>query len=154
MTEDLTQRRAPTIPATAITCQSKGFVWSEYMVRLPNGFIADDLKEPGVWSLVQSTSCSLRQHDRLYIVAFDQSWMAESIVAYADRSTVTLAKPRITQSPIRYDNLLETEDFRVVWVGTGYVVERKSDNHRMTAPIASKILAERQVWEMTPKARA
>ncbi len=152
MTEDLTQRRVPTIPATAIYEHAKGYCWSEYMVRLPDDFIADDLKEPSIWALVQRTHHSLRPHDRVYIVAYDESWVAEAIVAESSMSTAVLAKPRITTMPAKYENLLETEDYRVRWVGTGYVVERKSDSHKMTSPISSKVLAERQLWELTPRA--
>lgn len=148
---DLSKRKAPVIPASFVTLNTNGFIWREFLVRLPSGFIADDLKEPGIWTLVQYSSNSLVRHDRLYMVAFDESWVAEAIVADATKEGVVLAKPRITQFPPRYSSLFQTEEYRVVWYGVGYCVERKKDSKRMTSPVSSAALAERELVGLYPK---
>ncbi|MDW9902032.1 hypothetical protein GOA77_09150 [Sinorhizobium meliloti] len=151
--EDLSSRKAPVIPAQLVELNSAGFVWRELMVRLPTGFIADDLKEPSIWSLVQSSRNSLVRHDRLYIVAYDESWIAEAIVAESGRDYAVLSKPRITQLSDRYTNLFQTEDYRVIWTGTGYCVERKKDSRRMTTPVSSAAIAERELTSLYPRDR-
>lgn len=152
--EDLSSRKAPVIPAQLVELNSAGFVWRELMVRLPTGFIADDLKEPSIWSLVQSSRNSLVRHDRLYIVAYDESWVAEAVVAEAGRDYAVISKPRITQLSDRYTNLFQTEDYRVIWTGTGYCVERKKDSRRMTTPVSSAAIAERELASFYPRERA
>ena len=86
---------------------------------MPEDFIADDSKETGVWRKVQiNRSTSLRKHDRLYLVAFDESWAAEAIVIDAiaeplarNKQTQFLtaasptARPRL--APDRFDTALD-----------------------------------------------
>lgn len=148
--DDLKPRQAPVIPAANIVLNHSGMLWREFIVRLPSEFIADDLKEPEVWSLVQRGGCSLANFDRLLLVAFNESWIAEAIVADAGARHVVLAKPRITQMPEKFGNLFQTEDYRVAWNGVGYFVERKKDSKRMTRPVASAALAERDLAALYP----
>jgi hypothetical protein len=137
-------RRAPVIDPGNVTLDHAGTVRRTFFVRLPRDFIADDLKEPEAWSRVQINAAkALRRHDGLYLVAWDESWVAEAVVADGDGKGVVLAKPRVTNFPARFDRLLEDDQYRVVWFGTGYAVERKSDGHRMTGIVASKAVAER-----------
>jgi len=127
-----------------------GMVWKEYQVRLPEGFVADDLKEPSAWRQIQGAK-GLVKHDRLYLVAFDESWAAEAIVGYADGEKVVLCKPRLTTFPERFDKLFETELFRIEWVGVGFCVIRKTDNTRMTQPVSSAAIAERELSALHPR---
>jgi hypothetical protein len=149
---DLTPRQAPTVPPAAVTLNANGFVWREFMVRLPDAFVADDLKEPSIWKRVQSGHNALVKHDRLYMVAYDESWAAEAIVASADRERAVLAKPRLTNFPERFEKLFEDEVYRVAWVGNGYCVIRKADGHRMTTPAGSAGIAERDLINLHPRA--
>ena len=71
------------------------------MVRLPKDFVADDLKEVGVWEKVQQSGKSLCQFDALFLISWDQSWAAEAIVSQAAARTATLAGVRIVQTPRR-----------------------------------------------------
>ena len=133
-----------------VTLNANGFGWREFMVRLPAGMVADNLKEPSLWAKVQKGPNALRKHDRVYAVAFDESWVAEAIVIDADKEKAVLAKPRLTTFGERFDKLFETEDYRTVWMGEGYVVERKSDGHRMTQPVHSAAIAERDLRNLYP----
>jgi hypothetical protein len=119
---------------------------------VPDGFVADDLKDPAAWRRLQTGSRnSLKKFDRVFVVAFDESWVAEAIVASADAKGAVLAKPRVTTMPARYDNLFSDENYRVVWNGYGYVTERKTDGHIMTQPTANPELATRLLVGLYPQ---
>ncbi|MER9330217.1 hypothetical protein [Mesorhizobium sp. M0488] len=144
-------RQAPEIDPARVQVQAAGQVWREYFVRAPASFVADDLKSPSAWRKVQVGSRNgLKKFDRVFIVAFDESWVAEAIVASADTKGVVLAKPRVTTLPDRYDNLFQDDNYRVAWNGHGYIVERKSDGHPMTQPTANADLAARLLTQLYP----
>jgi hypothetical protein len=145
------ERLAPEIDPIRVQVQSSGQVWAEYFVRTPSGFVADDLKTPSVWKKVQSGGRSgLKKFDRVFVVSFDETWVAEAIVASADNKSVVLAKPRVTTLPERYDALFSDENYRVAWNGHGYIVERKLDGHPMTQPTANAELATRLLVQLYP----
>ncbi|MER9174603.1 hypothetical protein NKH72_13520 [Mesorhizobium sp. M0955] len=144
-------RSVPEIDPARMTLQHAGQVWSEYLVRVPADFVADDLKEPSIWRKAQAGSRNaLRKLDRVTVIAFDESWIAEAVVASADSKGAVLARPRITSIPVRFDKLFEDDQYRVAWNGFGYVVERKADGHAMTQPTANAALAERLLVQMYP----
>lgn len=125
-----------------ITWNTQGQVWTEYQVRLPDGASADDLNaNPDLWVDVQGSRTSLKKFDRLLIVAYDETWMADAIVSEATGKTVTLAGYKIVQLPKRHGALPETEDFKVVWGGAGYYVERKSNGLKVSDMVPSLALA-------------
>lgn len=144
-------RQAPEIDPARVQVQSAGQIWREYFIRAPKGFVADDLKEQSIWKKVQTGRFGLKKFDRLFIVAFDESWVAEALVAGADTKGVTLAKPRITTMPERYDQLFQDENYRIVFNGHGFVTERKSDGHVMTQPTANADLAARLLAQLYPQ---
>ena len=75
-------RKLPQVDPNRVTVDHSGFARKSLVVRLPPDLIADDLKEPGTWSRVQrSADKSLRQHDTVDLIAFDQTWVAEAIVS-------------------------------------------------------------------------
>ena len=138
---DLTETKKPAVPGGNVTLNSDGFAYRTIMARLPEGVIADDLKEPGLWRKVQAGMLPLRRHDHLYIVSFDETWAADCIVADANGLGAVLSKPRIVTFPERYERLFQDDVYRVVWTGTGYAVERKADGKRMTKPAATAAIA-------------
>jgi hypothetical protein len=139
------------IDPRSVSLNADGFAFRSFMARLPEGAIADDLKEPAIWRKVQRGSYPLRKHDHVYVVAYDESWVAEAIVVDADTKQAVLAKPRITQFPPRFDKLFETDEYRVAWVGNGYRVQRKSDGQFVTQAVHSAALAERDLNNMYPR---
>lgn len=150
-TEELAHRKPVEIDPRLVTLNSNGFGWREFMVRMPKEIVLDDLKEPDIWRRVQTSGNSLRKHDRVYLVAFDESWAAEAIVTDGDMKKAVLSKPRVTTFSARFDGLFEDENYRTVWMGSGFVVERKADGHRMTQPVASAAVAERDLRQIYPK---
>lgn len=150
-------RQAPEIDPARVTLQYTGFAWREYMVILPAGFVAADLNEaPEAWKKVQNGSRNaLRKFDKLMIVAYDESWFAEAVVAHADHKSVILAKPRITSLPARVDALFSTEEYAVKFLGSGqYAVERKRDGAIVTQAVASPELAARDLNNLYPRRAA
>jgi hypothetical protein len=147
---DATERQIPEIVPDRLTVDWEGFCRRRLVARLPAGFIADDLKEPVVWRRVQASGKALRAFDELFLIAFDESFVAECLVASADGARAVLAKPRLTQLPQRYDRLFEDDLYKVEWNGHGYVVARKSDSHVMTRPLPNAALAERELGRLYP----
>lgn len=144
-------RKVPVIDPAQVRMNYAGHVFKEVMVRVPHDFVADDLKEPGAWSRVQASRDALCKFDRVIVVAWDESWIAETIVAHADSAKVVLTKPRLLSLPDRYEALFQTEEYRVVWTGGGYAVERKRDSHRMTHIVTSAAIAERDLQQLYPR---
>ncbi|TIP42431.1 MAG: hypothetical protein E5X77_24190 [Mesorhizobium sp.] len=147
-------RQAPEIDPGRVTLQYTGFAWREYQVVVPDGFVAADLNEaPEAWRKIQSGGRNaFRKFDRVMVVAYDESWLAETIVAHADHKSVVFAKPRITTLPARFDKLFETEEYRVKFLGSGsYAVERKRDGAIVTQPVASSELAARDLNNLYPR---
>lgn len=134
-----------------VTLDHEGYGWRRWMVRLPEDAIADDLKEPSLWARVQKQRLSLRRHDHLYIVAYDESWAAEAIVTDATAEAAAISKPRILSFGPRLDRLFDDGTYRVKWYGNGFAVERAADGQRLTDPVASQALAERDLARLYPK---
>ena len=135
-----------------VKLQTNGQCFAEYFVRLPQGMIADDLKEMSIWRRVQvHPGKALKRHDRLHLTAFDESWDCEAIVAAADANSVTLAGLRIITIPTRTVPLFSDDNYRIIWTGIGYAVERRSDGHKMTQSVASPQLAERDLRQLYPQ---
>jgi hypothetical protein len=144
-------RAIPMIDPANVTVESRGFVRKSLTVRLPNDFVADDLKEVSVWRKVQMSSKSLCQHDDLYLIAWDQDWVAQAIVSQASSTTATLAGVRIIQTPQRAKALFRDDKYSVVWNGGGYHVERIADGHKMTGTVVNDRLAERELAALYPQ---
>jgi len=122
------------------------------MVRLPEGAIADDLKEPSLWARVQSNrNVALRKHDHLYIVAFDESWAADAIVVQANGNAAVISKPRLVAFSDRVKSLYSDGTYAVAWYGNGFAVKRLSDGTRMTQIVVNEALAERDLGRLYPR---
>lgn len=145
-------RKVPIIDPVRVAVDSSGHHLRTMFVRLPADFTSADLNEPTSWSRVQKDRTkALRKFDRLFMVAADESWVAEALVSYADLSIAVLAKPNITKFPERYTPLPHDDAFRVIWTGAGYAVQRIADGHQMTAIVSSVQMAERDLRTMRPR---
>lgn len=149
-------RKPVEIDPNWVQLQAGGYCWNEFMVRMPEGSVFGDLMiAPGIWKNVQQNRrTALKKHDRLYILAFDESWGAEAIVTAATDLGVTLSKPAKVDMAPRTEALFENELHRVKWYGNGYAVERKKDNQRVTQIVATKGLAERELHGLYPRPAA
>ena len=122
-------REAPTIPTKSFSWNSQGFNFREAFVRLPKGVILADLNEhPEIWKTVQSAGAiALRRFDKVRVVDFDETWLADATVSFADRTTVILCGIKRTEMPERAVQLFEDQLYKTEWAGSGYCVIRKSD---------------------------
>lgn len=145
-------RKLPEIDPAFVTLNADSFAFRQFMVRLPEGAIADDLKEPSLWGRVQtSRNVALRKHDHLYIVAFDESWAADAIVIQANSGVAVLSKPRLIAFAERVKPLYRDDTYSVAWYGNGFAVKRLSDGVRMTQIVANEALAERELTRLYPR---
>jgi hypothetical protein len=148
-----TPENSVTVHPLSVTINVDGFAYRDIFVRLPEGATADCLKSPDIWKRVQSAKAkSLRALDRLYIAAFDDSWVAEAIVCNSDGVKAILSRPRITALETgRFDNLFQDDKYRLKWDGAGYFVERKNDKSRMSQSFPNTTLAQQALLRLYPK---
>ncbi|KSV76690.1 hypothetical protein N182_24775 [Sinorhizobium sp. GL2] len=144
-------RQTPKVDPNLVTINHDGFAFRDVFVRLPHGSIADDLKEPEMWKHVQPSVKALRKFDRLMLVAYDETWVAEALVGYADPKTVVLAKPRITAMPDSFEKLFGDGTYQVTWNGASYVVVRLRDGAVVTNGFPNAALAERALAALYPR---
>jgi hypothetical protein len=143
-------RAIPVISPQFAKLNLSGNEYQHWVIRLPEGAIADDLKEPSLFKQLQQSPKALRKHDTVRLVEYDESWVAEAIVADANATEVVLAGVRIVQLPQRIKPLFEDDRFKVEWRGTGYVVIRKSDGAKMSDFFPTEQLAIRAVGSQYP----
>jgi hypothetical protein len=142
----------PEIEPALVTVNGDGQAYRTIQARLPARMTAADLSEPRIWRQVQAVPrTALRKFDHLFIIAFDESWTADVLVVSADVEKAVLGKPRIESIPERFMKLFEDERYRVAWTGQGYCVERKGDGVRMTQPVHSAAIAERDLINLYPR---
>src|SRR5437867_1065858 len=92
--ENPTARTPPVIDPSSLTVQYDGAVYKEVVVRLPKDCVFGDLVvEPSIWKQVQSSPKLLCKLDRVHLIAFDESWVADAVVAGATHLAVMLSKP-------------------------------------------------------------
>jgi len=146
-------RKLPVIDPAFVVLNADSFAYRQFMVRLPEGAIADDLKEPSLWARVQtSRSVALRKHDHLYIVTFDESWAADAVVVQANAEVAVISRPRMIRFAERLRPLYSDGTYSVAWYGNGFAVKRLADGTRMTQIVANEALAERDLGRLYPRA--
>jgi hypothetical protein len=140
------------IDPSRVTCNVAGFCWREFEVRLPCGATLQDLNRPDLWRMVQlSPRIALRRLDRVSVLAYDESWIAECVVSGATETGVTLAKPRVTELQARTEVLFQDGTYRVQWQGDGYAAVRVRDGQVMTPSRPNATLAERDLKALYPQ---
>lgn len=144
-------RKLLRVDPTNVDTNYDGFKFREVLARLPSGMIADDLKEPSIWNKVQQSGKALRKFDRLVIISFDETWMAEAYVENADKEKALLARPRLITLSERTEKLFNDGTYRVEWTGAGYRVVRIRDGAAVTEAFANAPLAERALANMYPR---
>jgi hypothetical protein len=145
-------RRLPTIDPAFVQLNADSFAYLQFMVRLPEGAIADDLKEPSLWARVQANrNVALRKHDHLYIVAFDESWAVDAVVVQANAEVAVISKPRLIRFAERIKPLYSDGTYTVAWYGNGFAIKRLADGARMTPIVTNEALAERDLARLYPR---
>jgi hypothetical protein len=89
-------RAAPLVKPASVTVNDAGHAWRNILVRMPEGAVADDLRDPKLWAAVQSTPvAALLKLDQLLILGFDESWGAEAIVTHASHNSAKLLVKKV-----------------------------------------------------------
>ena len=106
-----------------------GFAYRNLMVRLPEGMVSDDLRNPKIWRKIQIGDMSHRllKYDHLFILSFDETWFVDTIVSYADQSSAALTILKVGTFHEVDKALYSDGTYRVVWTGAGFGVQRVSD---------------------------
>ena len=142
--------KIPEIDPNKVILNSNGFGWREFLVRLPETFVLDDLRLPEVWRKVQASVHSLKRHDHLYLVHHSEEWSAQAIVIDADRTQAVLAAPKVYQIGGRFDQLFQDENYAVVWLGGEFGVKRKADEVIVQRGAVTAAHAERMLFQQYP----
>lgn len=130
------------IDPSRVSLDIAGMRTRHWHVILPEGMVADGIKDAAIWSRVQDRrDTSLLKHDRVYVVGFDGSFAIEARVAEATRDAVVLAGMKILHFPERLTPLFSDNQYKIVWAGEGYAVIRKSDGMQMGGIQPSESLA-------------
>jgi hypothetical protein len=132
--------------------QVSGLAFTEYLITLPQGWILDDLKDPGFWRPIQGGRRPLRSLDRLTIVDFELSWLLEARVSAATETGASLAILKKVSLPARTQNLPQIEDYRLVYAGRGYQVQSKRTHSPVGMIYMSLAEATAALYRMAPKA--
>jgi hypothetical protein len=148
------ERTAPLIDPTQVRLQMEGFHWNWLCVRLPASATLADLNDPTIWRRVQGSVMSLKKLDRVALIAYDEAWVVDCIVAGATGTGVTLSKPVKHELQPRTEVLMQDDTYIVRWVGAGYAVFRKKDDQRVSHVVTTKAEAELDLGRMYPRSAA
>ena len=120
---------------------SAGQHWKEMLVHCPKNMVADDLRSPQIWKLVQQTPQSaLCTMDRLFVVGFLQDWYADCLVKCATANEAKLVILRVGSFAEISDQLFSDGVLQVWFDGQSFGVRRVNDK----VPIASGFSTEGQ----------
>lgn len=126
-----------------------------WFIRMPKDMKADGLNDPKAWKAVQlRRDKQLARHDRLYCVAYDESFAVEARVTDAGPEAVVIAPLKVIKFPERMTPLFNDGRYKVQWSGVGYVVVRIEDDVQMGAEFGSEALAIRHIQSLYPRPAA
>lgn len=119
----------PHVDPKRVMVNKAGQVFRDVMVRMPQGAVSDDLRNPKIWRAVQGNPQSaLIQHDHLYVLGFDETWGAECIVWRATNKDASLRVLKVF--PFAEGDgagLYSDGRFEVFFNGADYSVRRVTD---------------------------
>jgi hypothetical protein len=122
-------REAPVVKPANVQINDAGHVWRSVLVRLPEGSVADDLRDPRIWKSVQSTPvAALLKLDQLLLLGFDESWGAEAIVTHASHNEAKLLVKKVFGFGGGIgEGLFSDGTLEVAWDGSSYLYRRVTD---------------------------
>jgi len=138
----------------AVSLDVAGLVLRHFVIRLPKGVTLTTVHErsKAVWRLVQRDHAkALRRLDRVTLIAADESFVADAYVTGATSEDVTLARPTVVKLDPRSAVLPGDDKYRIEFQDGGYCVIRRSDNQRMTLPVASLQVALNDMANLYPR---
>lgn len=130
--------------------------WRTVLVRMPEGAIADDLRTPGIWRLVQQNpQVALVKLDHILVLGYREDWYAQAIVSHATNAEAHLVILRTGSFREDHEQLYADDRFQVVWDGASYrVIEKRSGQPASSTGWHTAALAENHAKSLHPKAVA
>lgn len=130
---DTQPRKIPRIRRRDVRRNTEGnFCFSEWFIRLPDGLVFQDINDAQgeIWKDVQTAGgTALRRFDNVRMVAADESWLADGIVADANIDKVVFAGLKRVQLVARIETFVTNDGrYRAEWAGAGYGIFRRSDD--------------------------
>ena len=124
--------KEPEIKPERVQINDANFAWRTVLVRCPEGIVQDDLRSPKIWKRVQaSRHHALIKLDHLFILAWDESWMARAVVTEATSTEARLAIEKVSTFKEVGTGLYSDGTLEVFWDGTSYGVRRIEDKVRV-----------------------
>lgn len=146
------ERAVPEIDPANVILDRAGQFSRHWVIRLPAGFVFGDLADTACWRKCQATVAkSVRRHDTVYLISYDESWCANAIVTDANAREASLANYKKVSMESRVKALLNDGTYHVEWRGNGFSVVRNADGQVMTQPVANETLANRELAQLYPR---
>jgi len=133
------ETKKPKISSQSVEVDVAGMKTTRWFVRLPEGLVADDLKDPALWSVVVAQRLKvIKKHDVVYAVGFADDFAVEARVVGVSGDGIALGKLSIINFPAPTKPLYSDDLYAIAWVGNGYGVIRKSDKMQMGPVFATE----------------
>jgi hypothetical protein len=130
------------VKPASVQVNDAGQVWRSVLVRMPQGAVADDLRDPKIWRVVQAVPQSaLIRMDRLFILGHREDWAAEALVKHASATECRLLIMKVFEFAGVADNLFNDGTLEVFWDGANYGVRRMADKIPVATGFTSEGLA-------------
>jgi len=127
-------------------------MWRTVLVRMPEGAVADDLRDPKIWRSVQSVpQAALLKLDRLLVLGYDESWAAEALVKLATPTEAHLLILKNFGFLSVGERLFSDGTHEVFWNGAAYGVRRVSDKVQVATGFATEGLAIDELKRQYPR---
>lgn len=115
-----------------VCINSAGQVFRNVLIRMPEGAISDDLRDPKIFVKVQrSAQVALIKLDNLLILGFDESWAVRALVSNATSTEAYLAFEKVFAFREQGQALYSDGEKEVFWDGASYGVRRVVDKVRI-----------------------
>ena len=149
--EDAPER--PLLKTTGVTINDAGMLYRNLVVRMPEGAVPDDIRDPQIWRAVQGAPhVSLVKLDHLLILGFDESWGCEAIVKKATQTEAHLTILKVFNLGGVAEGLFSDHMHEIFWNGAAYSVRRKSDKVEVVAHgFATEAQAARALHDLYPR---
>jgi hypothetical protein len=142
----------PEVKPAQVRVNSADQLWRSLLVRMPKDSVADDLRTPAIWRLVQASPFSaLRALDRLFVLAHDESWAAEAICKTADNKSASLAITKVFAFAGVGEGLFSDGTYKVGWSGHAFDVIRISDDVPVSTGFGSEGTAIDALRKLHPR---
>jgi hypothetical protein len=125
-------RITPEIDPKSVKTNESGQVWRSILVYMPEGMVADDLRDAKIWKRVQaSPPVALRKLDHLLILTANEDQAIRAVVTYVTGTEAHLSIERVSTFREQSQSLFSDGTLEVFFENGAYSVRRMSDKVRV-----------------------